>query len=436
MDLRGLLIRLVDKKVAQISFVREHSSHEKDFTRDRILTFPTMILLLLRKSVKSLQLVLNELFIHNSISRLVSSSAYNQARKKFKHTAFIELNEGAIELFYEKGQIKRWKGYRVYGVDASQVMLPKTQELQDKFGSISIKNSHMESSYVSALFECRYDVLNHIAVQCSLHQGSSYEVDLAIKLLQASPKNGKKELDIYDRGYTSYEFLSHLVYHQRQFVVRMSANSFKVIKDLFAGSSQWSKVVTLKAPSDKRKTLEEQGLPTEITVRFVSVILDTGEVEVLATSLINEIISRNEFKKLYFLRWGVEGFYNLVKGRLNLENFTGKSLESIYQDFWSTIFITNVETIFTYEAEKELNQSLEKDQLPQKINKSISFNAIKNMAFELFFNEHDKEKTNERLTQLFMTGTIVQRKDRSPPRKKTSARTSLNFQKRNRKHVF
>lgn len=436
MDLRTLLINSMDKKVAQRSFVRDHSSNEKDFTRDRVLTFPTMILLLLRKSIKSLQLVLNELFIHNNISQLVSNSAYNQARKKFKHTAFVELNEDAIVLFYEEGKIKHWKGYRVYGVDASQIILPRTEELQDRFGSIAIKNVHMESSYVSALFECRYDVLNHIAVQCALHRGSSYEVDLAIKLLQASPTRNEKELDIYDRGYASYEFLSHLIHHQRQFVVRMPSNSFKIIKDLFAGASQWSKVVTLKAPSDKRKALEEQGLPTEIRIRFVSVILDTGEIEVLATSLIDMVISRNEFKELYFLRWGVEGFYNLVKGRLNLENFTGKSLESIYQDFWSTIFITNVETIFTYEAEKELKMSLKKGQLPQKINKSVSFNAIKNMAFDLFFNEKDKEKTNEKLTQLFMTGTIVQRKDRSPPRKKTSARTSLNFQKRNRKHVF
>ena len=61
------------------------------------------------------------------------------------------------------------------------------------------------------------------------------------------------------------------------------------------------------------------------------------------------------FKELYFLRWGVEGFYNLLKGRLNLENFTGKSLESVHQDFWSTIFITHAETIFTHEAQKKLD---------------------------------------------------------------------------------
>ena len=185
-----------------------------------------------------------------------------------------------------------------------------------------------------------------------------------------------------------------------------------------------------------RKILEAQGVPTTIKIRFVSVVLDTGEIEVLATSLIDTPISRKEFKALYFLRWGVEGFYHLVKGRLNLENFTGKSLESVRQDFWSTIFISNIEAAFIHEVEQELNNRLDEEQLPQKINKAVSFNAIKNMAFDLFFNEKDQQKTNEQLTELFMTGTIVQRQERSPPRKKISARRSLNFQKRTKKHVF
>ena len=74
-------------------------------------------------------------------------------------------------------------------------------------------------------------------------------------------------------------------------------------------------------------------MPLEIKVRFVSVILSTGEVEVLATSLMEESIQREDFQQLYFLRWGVETFFSLIKGRLNLENFTGKTLESVQQDF-------------------------------------------------------------------------------------------------------
>lgn len=114
------------------------------------------------------------------------------------------------------------------------------------------------------------------------------------------------------------------------------------------------------------------------------------------------------------------------------------SLQNIFkkQDFWSTIFITNVETIFTEETEAELNQQKSISQLPQKINKSVSFNTIKNMAFDIFYSGKEQQEIKDILTELFKTNTIVQRTHRNAPRKKASSRISLGFQKRHRKHVF
>ncbi|MEK7992135.1 MAG: hypothetical protein VSS52_014075 [Thiotrichaceae bacterium] len=43
--------------------------------------------------------------------------------------------------------------------------------------------------------------------------------------------------------------------------------------------------------------------------------------------------------------WGVEGCYALLKSRLNLENFTGKTAESVYQDFYAAVYITNLEAL-------------------------------------------------------------------------------------------
>ena len=72
-----------------------------------------------------------------------------------------------------------------------------------------------------------------------------------------------------------------------------------------------------------------------------------GEIEVLMTSLLDSNIDKEEFKKLYGLRWEIETFFGVLKGRLSLENFTGLTIEAIKQDFWSTIFISNYETILT-----------------------------------------------------------------------------------------
>lgn len=442
MNKQNELLSFVGDAITNQNFIDNHKTNPSDFTRNRILDFSILCMLILKKSIKSLQLVLNELFIQKHIDSTVSSSAYSQARKKLKHTAFIELNDGAIKIYYKDKKINRWHGYRVLGVDGSTIILPNTDEMRQEFGEIKIRNQQskpMAESYASAMFECCYDVLNHIVLHSSLTAGASSELSLATQMLQEQhmlQKDQEKDLFIFDRAYVSYEFIARIIQYKKDFVIRCKKNNFTAVTEtLFANRGSWSKIVKLKAPSDKKITLENQGLLSEITVRFVSVILDTGEVEVLITSLMDLSIPRSEFKALYFLRWGVEGFFNLIKGRLNLENFTGKSVESVKQDFWSTIFITNVETIFTEETEKEVNNNLKDGLLPKKINKAVSFNAIKNMAFDIFFNEKNTPDTKAKLTQLFKQNMIVQR-SRTAPRDEISVRKSYNFQRRSRKHVY
>jgi hypothetical protein len=428
-------INNVINKLERSSFINNHKSTDKDFTRESVLNFVVVFMLILKKTIKSLQLVLNELFINGDIKRTVSSSAYTQARKKFKHTAFIELNDDTINIYYQDDDIRRWRNYRCLGVDGSKIILPNTKAIREEFGEIKIKNQNMEGIYTSGMFVCYYDVLNKIAVKSILGSALSYEVDLAGKLLE---EEGiwANDLMIFDRGYASYEFLAFLHKKAKNYVIRIPKNSFKVTQSLFEGKGNWSKVVKLTAPKEKRKDIEAGGLPTEIKVRFASVILSTGEIEVLVTSLMDEKISREEFKTLYGLRWNTEVFFNLIKGRLCLENFTGKTVESIKQDFWSTIFISNIETVLTEETEKEINIDLKEDQLNKRVNHAVSFNAIKNMSFDIFFNDKDSDSSIKKLISIFKTGTFVERKDRCSPRKKSSMRRSYNFLRRIKKYVF
>jgi hypothetical protein len=428
------LLNFVNKTLATEEFINKHKEKLTDFTRERVLKFVVVFMLILRNSAKSIQLMLNELFIQGVVHRAVSSSAYVQARKKFKHTAFIELNDGLVKIYYADDNIKRWKGYRCLATDGSKITLPNTSEMKKEFGTIAIKNQEIESSYAAGILVCCYDVLNRIAVKSIFESGRSYEVKLAASLLEATAEN---DLLIYDRFYASYEFLATLVSQNKNYLVRCPTNSFKSTDSLFKQEDiEWSKIVYLKAPPDRRKEFKNKGFPLEIKVRFVSVILSTGEIEVLATSLMDRKFTREDFKEAYNLRWGVEGFYGLIKGRLSLENFTGKTVESVKQDLWSTIFISNVETILTEDTEKEINSSLKDNQLEKKINKAVSFNVIKNMAFDLLLNENDKSNILEKMELLFKTNPILTRTDRSPPRKKFSALRSYNFIKRFKKQVF
>ena len=101
-----------------------------------------------------------------------------------------------------------------------------------------------------------------------------------------------------------------------------------------------------------------------------------------ATSVLDENILRTEdFKELYFKRWGIETYYEIMKNRLSLENFTGTSVLAIKQDFYATMFISNMEAMVTYELNEELkNNESESNKYRQKVNKSVSFNTIKNYA--------------------------------------------------------
>jgi hypothetical protein len=84
----------------------------------------------MRKSVKSLQIVLNELFMDNHINTMVTNSAFTQARQKLSHTAFLALNQDIVAMQYENPKdLNLWNGYRLLGVDASQIILPNTKEI-------------------------------------------------------------------------------------------------------------------------------------------------------------------------------------------------------------------------------------------------------------------------------------------------------------------
>ena len=159
--------------------------------------------------------------------------------------------------------------------------------------------------------------------------------------------------------------------------------------------------------------------------------LETGEYEVLITNLF-DTFPTEEFKAIYHMRWGVEGFYKILKSRLTLENFTGKTADAVYQDFYAAV--SGLETILT----GDVNQSLsEKDtQHPQQVNHAVAFNAIKNKAFELLASDLDSQTLIEHLELLFTRAPTVCRKERKVPRKKRSARLRLNHVKRKQKSCF
>ena len=242
------------------TFKEQHRVSEKCFTRTRKLFFSLLIIVILRKSVKSIQLVLNELSVELDLDP-ITNGALTKARAKLRHTAFIELNrEAVVKVCYEDGHFKRYKGLRMLGVDGSKLRLPDKRDVIEEFGQISYKSGKNLPSgqHAYGLASVMYDVLNQVAVNSVLGHARAYEVDLALEHLEYTQEN---DLLLCDREYPSYRFLATLIKKHRHFVVRCSAKSFAVARAMLKDEGADSQIVTLKPHHSRLKEIFAHSLP-------------------------------------------------------------------------------------------------------------------------------------------------------------------------------
>lgn len=97
-----------------------------------------------------------------------------------------------------------------------------------------------------------------------------------------------------------------------------------------------------------------------ITARVVRFPLDSGTEEILVTNLTEEEFDISEFKSLYFKRWGIETEYNDVKNKIEIENFTGSSKIAIEQDFYASIYLSNMVSLLRNDANETINEESKK----------------------------------------------------------------------------
>ena len=394
-----------------------------------------VLVLILRKSVKSLQNVVNEAMAWLTVEP-VTASAFSQARYKLQHTAFIELNQRAVvESRYRDAGFRTFWGFRMLAIDGSKVLLPDTEDVRAAFGTIAYSNgkdAQIQGERPYALASVLYDVLNRVALDATLGRADAYEVDLAIGHLAHT---GPTDVLVMDRNYPSYRMLAELTRRERHFVIRCSAASSWAARRMLQGEGPDSQVVTLTPGAAQAPLIGRLGLPPVLRARCVRVRPSTGEWEVLVTSLRDEATYPTAgFLELYHGRWGVETFYGVLKTRLDLENFSGTGAEAVRQDFHATVYLTGLESILTETAQAQLDAK--EPRHPQTVNRAVSFNAIKHHALDLLWSDLDTQPLIERLTALFLTNPTCARPQRRPPRRKTSARALLDFHRRQKKHCY
>ena len=438
------LIAQIRARIFSADFCARHRVRAADFTRERLLTFPVVMLLLLQKTTQSIQRHLHS-FFHELWPQqgqgTVTAGGWTQARAKLSHTAFVELNqEVLLPCFYgsEPAEHRRsWRGHRLLGVDGSLLRLPSHPEVFALFGAVAVANHLGDTGtcYAPARLSVLYDLLNRVGLDACLEPVAQSEVDLAAAQLRHVEKN---DVLIWDRGFTGFVLMAQVLARPAHFVGRCSKSSFAAAQEMFRiNRAGRSKIVKLVAASDQRAELKKWGLPTELIVRFVSVRLSTGELEVLVTSLRDETLYPTpEFPGLYHQRWHHETYHQMLKGRLDLENWTGQTVEAVRQDVQAAVLVSNVESLLSQEAQEALSAQDATRQYPAQVNRAVSYHALKERMLDLLWSKRPIQKVLEEIQGWMQSNPVSVRPDRSPPRRPQSFHRSYHYQRNLRKTVF
>jgi hypothetical protein len=412
------IIKQLRKAIFSEEIISDYKMNEKDFTRKRKQPFGQVLLFMLNLLRKSMVVEI-DIFLQHLNSKLdccsvknFTSSAFVQKRKKIKPEVFNYLSSIITENFYlESNQnIKRFKGFRILAVDGTKITLPLTQELKLFYGE---SKNQTNTSIVQAMSSVLYDVLNHLALNSVLENIKTGERELALKHKSHWRKN---DLIIYDRGYPSYDFKYEHIRAGIDYLIRVPKKQSKIVES-FILSKKKTLIVDVFPQKKHVFSGKDYDKNTGLKVRLIRVELPSGEIEILMTSLLDsQIYPSSMFKELYFLRWGIETFYDQLKNKLRVEYFTGYSITSVQQDFFCAIFISNLQSIIVNDLEKELSIKNRNTKLDYKINTNLSYGFLKNRILELLFKETPLEEVFNELENLFLQNTIPIRPNRSNKR--------------------
>lgn len=314
-------------------------------------------------------------------ARVVSKAALTLARRKLHFGAFVEINRVLVDSFYAAPRAHRWRGLRLLAIDGSTAWLPNSEEVRAWFGVVDpAQPTRCPIGRVSTL----YDVLNRLIVDAQLAPYRIGEHELALThCAHLTPR----DLVLFDRGYPAFWLFAHLRALAIPFCMRTTPQFSPPVRE-FVDSGRAEQLIELRPGAVARRECRRRGLALEpLPVRLVRVPLQTGEVEVLITSLVDAAaFPHSLFGELYHHRWGIEEGDKALKCRSEVENFTGKSVHSVMQDFHAKVVTTNLSALLAHQAQSEVGDPGRRHRV--RVNFSYALARMKDTVVRLFTARH------------------------------------------------
>ena len=174
-------------------------------------------------------------------------------------------------------------------------------------------------------------------------------------------------------------------------------------------------------------------MDTEITCRLIKVELGNGEKEVLCTSLTDDkSYPYSDFEQLYHYRWNEEEAYKLLKSRIELEDFSGKTAKADKQDFHAKVFLMTLCAAYAHPIEEKVIAEYEADKdrkYGQKINRTNALATTMDILVPTFIHKKYEEALRAFDLLVWNTREII-RPGRSNPRNKRPKKPySMNYKR-------
>lgn len=401
-----------------------------DFTRKRKLTPNNLILYTLNNRGKTTKMELYD-FIKETGINDVTDSALLQQREKLNEEVFKELANESLKDFYEKfpDEVKTLKGkYILIAIDGSDCEVPNTKETRKRYQSI---NSTDDDRVARIKLSNSYDLLNEYVLDTEIEEYKHSELDLANKHIKNTEyiKEYNDLIYVMDRGYFSLSNFYHWIKDDVKFVVRLNRKYLKKEQSMMSSDDeiveiqyQYDRIRNYKDKDDEFYNFYEN--VNTISLRFINVVLPTGEIETLLTNLSEEEFTTEDMNEIYQLRWGIETSYHELKESMQVTNISSSKDGIIRQEIYSQMMVYNILQSICNDLETQISQ--ERFKHPMKINFNMAIGFLKRFLLRILI-EEDEEKKRKLSNELFdniLRNLVPIRKERSYPRNKNKKLTN------------
>lgn len=391
--------------------------------------FEEIILYQLGCRLKSLSVSIAEYLTDTGTSvKNYTKQAYSKARMKIRYEGYIELNDIMQKEYYAE-RPKDYKGYRLLGIDGSEIELPHEEAIGRHFGKSNNNEKRINIGWSTIL----YDLQNKQVVDAVLNPYGKSERRYAIDQLRSMKERGGqlKDIIVADRGFPSLELFIELNKMGYDYVIRYNGGQFLRETVNLQQSNENDIIIEISVNrGNKRsqnpaiKELLRNGCKEAITLRALKIELENGTKEYIITSILERDKFRIEdFNEIYKMRWNQELYYDFQKNVIQIEDFSGKTVESILQDYHSRILVGNIHSMIVEEADKKIDEEVKGNpklkHREYKANRAVTFGIMKNRIYKMLDEDNNGWDTDyDELVQLAVRYRIPTVKNRAYPRKR------------------